>query len=164
MHKLAERSSRRKTLYRVKNWAKDERVAVQRGSITFWLSNHFEKVWLYADEKQRARRFDYSDPAIEIILTIKEVFHLAHCRVQGMVRSMFEMLNVICQCLIQVAVLTENGISDNTVLKDVLAHIEPTLLSCVADEAYNRRKVYNALNTHPTDVEILIPHCRNAHL
>jgi hypothetical protein len=72
--------------------------------------------------------------------------------------------NMICQCLIQVAVLTENGISANAVVKDMLAHIEPTLLSCVADEAYDWRKVYNRLNTHPPDVEILIPPCRNAHL
>lgn len=77
---------------------------------------------------------------------------------------MFEMLHVICQCLIQVAVPAENGISANTVLKEMLAHIEPTLLSCAADEAYNRCKVYNALDTHPPDVDILIPPCRNAHL
>ncbi len=53
MPKLTKRSSRPKKLYRVKNWSEYEKALVQRGSITFWLSDDFEQVWLYAGEKQR---------------------------------------------------------------------------------------------------------------
>ena len=71
-----------------------EKALVQRGSITFWLSVDFERVWLYTGEKQRGSQFDYSDKAIEIMLTIKEVFHLTNRGVEGFVHSLFEMMNI----------------------------------------------------------------------
>lgn len=86
--------SRPKPLYRVKNWSEYEKALVQRGSITFWLSDDFEQSWRYTGEKQRGSQFDYSDKAIEIMLTIKEVFHLTHRQSEGFVRSVFAMLNI----------------------------------------------------------------------
>jgi len=65
---------------------------------------------------------------------------------------------------IQVAVLTENSISDDAVVKDMLAQIEQTLLSCAADGAYDKRRVYNVLNEHSPEVEILIPPRKNARI
>ena len=94
MPKQKRTQSRRKELYRVKNWSEYEKALVQRGSITFWLSDDFEKVWLYAGKKQRGSQFDYSDKAIEIMLTIKEVFHLTNRGVEGFVRSLFQMMNL----------------------------------------------------------------------
>jgi len=58
---------------------------VQRGSLTFWLSDDFEQIWLYTGEKQGGSQFDYSDKAIEIMLTIKEVYHLTNRGVEGFV-------------------------------------------------------------------------------
>ena len=231
MPKRTKPSSRPKTLYRVKNWSEYEKALVQRGSITFWFSEDIEQVWLYAGEKQRGSQFEYSEKAIEIMLTIKEVFHLTNRSVEGFVRSVFEMLNVHlpvpdhstlskrAKALnvklpkkpngslnlvldstglkiygegewkvrkhgyskhrtwrklhvganpengeIQVVFLTENSVSDDAVVKDMLAQIEQTLLSCAADGAYDKRKVYDALNTHSPDVEILIPPRKNAHI
>jgi hypothetical protein len=46
----------------------------------------------------------------------------------------------------------------------MLEQIEQTLLSCAADGAYDKRKVYDALNTHSPEVEILIPPRKNAHI
>ena len=231
MPKHTKPSSRPKTLYRVKNWSEYEKALVQRGSITFWLSDDFEQVWLYAGEKQRGSQYEYSEKAIEIMLTIKEVFHLSNRGVEGFVRSVFEMLNIHLPVPdhstlskraktlkvrlpkktkrsmnlvldstglklygegewkvrkhgyskhrtwrklhvganpdngeIQVVVLTENSVSDGDVVKDMLAHIEQTLLSCAADGAYDKRKVYDALNAHSPAVEILIPPRKNAHI
>jgi hypothetical protein len=65
---------------------------------------------------------------------------------------------------IQVVVLTKNSISDDAVVEDLLAQIEQTLLACAADGAYDKRKVYDALNGHSPDVEILIPPRKNAHI
>jgi hypothetical protein len=45
MPKHKRTQSRPKPLYRVQNWAKDEKALVQRGSITFWLSDDLERVW-----------------------------------------------------------------------------------------------------------------------
>jgi hypothetical protein len=231
MPKHTKKSSRPKRLYRVRNWPEYEKALVQRGSLTFWLSDDFEKVWLYAGEKQRGSQFDYSDQAIEIMLTIKEVFHLSNRRVEGFVRSVFVMLNIHLPVPdhstlskrgksfvvslprnsngpmnlvldstglkiygegewkvrkhgyskhrtwrklhvgtnpdngeIQVAVLTGNNTSDDAVVKEMLAQIEQTLLSCAADGAYDKRKVYDALNEHSAEVEILIPPRKNAHI
>jgi hypothetical protein len=86
--------SRQKALYRVKNWSEYDKALVQRGSITFWMSDDFEKSWLHAGEKQRGSQFEYSDQAILVILTVKEVFHLTNRGVEGFVRSLFRMMNI----------------------------------------------------------------------
>ena len=65
---------------------------------------------------------------------------------------------------IQVAVLTGNSTSDDAVVKQMLTQIEQTLLSCAADGAYDKRKVYDALDEHSPEVEILIPPRKNAHI
>jgi antitoxin component of MazEF toxin-antitoxin module len=85
---------RPKTLYRVKNWPEYDKALVQRGSLTFWLSDDFQKTWLYVGEKQRGSQFDYSDQAILLMLTVKEVFHLTNRGVEGFMRSIFQLLNV----------------------------------------------------------------------
>jgi hypothetical protein len=204
---------------------------VERGSITFWFSGDFEQIWLYAGEKQHGSQFEYSENAIEIMLTIKEVFHLTNRGVEGFVCSVFEILNIHLPVPdhstllkraktlkvklpkktngsmnlvldstglniygegewkvrkhgisrhrtwrklhvganpdngeIQVVVLTKNSISDDAVVKDMLEQIEQTLLACAADGAYDKRKVYDALNAHSPEVEILIPPRKNAHI
>jgi hypothetical protein len=94
MPKHKKTQSRPTTLYRVKNWSAYDKALVQRGSLTFWLSDDFEKAWLYAGEKQRGSQFDYSDQAILLMLTVKEVFHLTNRGVEGFMRSIFQLLNV----------------------------------------------------------------------
>ena len=212
MPKQKQTQSRRKELYRVKNWSEYENALVQRGSITFWLSDNVEKIWLYTGEKQRGSQFDYSDKAIEIMLTLKEVFHLTNRSVEGFVRSLFGMMNIPLSVPdhstlskrgktlkvklprkakgglnlvldstglkiygegewkvrkhgyskrrtwrklhlgadpesgeIQAVLLTENSVSDDAAVKELLEQIEQTLFTCAADGAYDKRKVYEAL-------------------
>lgn len=231
MPKQKKTQSRPKRLYRVQNWSDYENALVQRGSITFWMSEEFEKVWLYTGKKQRGSQFDYSDKAIEIMLTLKEIFHLPNRSVEGFVRSLFQMmkidlpvpdhttlskrsktlkvklpkqstgsLNVVMDSTglkvygegewkvrkhgyskhrtwrklhlggnpdngeILAVVLTGNNISDDAVVKEMLTQIEQALLSCAADGAYDKRKVYDALNEHSPEVDILIPPRKNAHI
>ncbi|MCK6539553.1 MAG: IS5 family transposase, partial [Anaerolineales bacterium] len=94
MPKQTKPRPRQKALYRVKNWSEYDKALVQRGSITFWLSDGFEKNWLYTGEKQCGSQYDYSDQALLIMLTVKEVFHLTHRGVEGFVRSLFAMLKI----------------------------------------------------------------------
>jgi hypothetical protein len=94
MPKQKSTQPRPKALYRVKNWSEYDQALVQRGSITFWLAEEFEKTWLYTGEKQRGRQFDYSDQAILVMLTVKEVFHLTNRGVEGFVRSLFRMMKI----------------------------------------------------------------------
>ena len=94
MPKHTQAQSRQKALYRVKNWSEYDKALVQRGSITFWMSDDFEKTWMHTGKKQRGSQFDYSDQAILVMLTIKEVFHLTNRGVEGFVRSLFWMMKI----------------------------------------------------------------------
>ena len=49
-------------------------------------------------------------------------------------------------------------------MKELLVQIEQTLLACAADGAYDKRKVYNALNKHLPEVKILIPSRKNVRI
>ena len=231
MPKQKRTQSRPKTLYRVRNWSAYEQALVQRSSITFWLSDDIEQSWLYEGQKQRGSQFDYSDKAIEIMLTLKEVFHLTNRGIEGFVRSLFQIMkiglpvpdhstlsrrgktlkvklpkkasgstNLVLDSTglkiygegewkvrkhgyskrrtwrklhlgadpengeIQAVLLTENSISDDATVKELLAQIEQELLACAADGAYDKRKVYDALNEHSPGVEILIPPRKNARI
>jgi len=222
---------RQKALYRVKNWSEYDQALVQRGSIVFWLSDDIEQTWSYHGKKQRGSQLEYSDKAIEIMLTIKEVFRLTNRSVEGFVRSLFQMMNLSLPVPdhstlsrrskrlsvklprktsssmrlvldstglkiygegewkvrkhgyskhrtwrklhigvnpdngeIQTVLLTENSISDDAVVKEMLEQIEQTLLACAADGAYDKRKVYDALNEHSPEVDILIPPRKNARI
>jgi len=231
MPKQKSTQSRPKTLYRVKNWSDYEKALVQRGSITFWISDDFEKTWMYTGEKQRGSQFDYTDQAILMMLMVKEVFHLTNRGVEGFVRSLFQMmkinlpvpdhstlskrgkglkvnlpkksgqsLNIVMDSTglkiygegewkvrmhgvskrrtwrklhiganpedgeIQAVLLTENNISDDQAVKELLGQIEQTIMDFAADGAYDKRKVYDSLTAHSPQVNILIPPRKNARI
>ena len=44
--------------------------------------------------RQRGAQFDYSNQAIEAVLTLKEVFHLTNREAEGLVRSVFALMQV----------------------------------------------------------------------
>ena len=58
------------------------------------MSDDFEKTWMHTGEKQRGSQFDYSDQAILVMLTVKEVFHLTNRGVEGFMRSIFRMMKI----------------------------------------------------------------------
>lgn len=223
--------SRPKALYRVENWSEYDQALVHRGSITFWLSDDFERNWLHAGEKQRGSQFDYSDKAIEVMLTVKEVFHLANRQTEGFMRSLFFMLqialpvpdhstlskrgkplkvnlpkktnqslNIVMDSTglkiygegewkvrqhgvskrrtwrklhlganpedgeIQAVLLTENSVSDDEAVAGLLTQIEPEIVVFAADGAYDKRKVYDGVNQHSPNADILIPPRKNARI
>ena len=195
------------------------------------MSDGFEKTWMYTGEKQRGSQFDYTDQAILVMLTVKEVFHLTNRGVEGFVQSLFRMLkinlpvpdhstlskrgkelkvklpkktsqslNIVMDSTglkiygegewkvrmhgvskrrtwrklhvganpeggeIQAALLTENNVSDDQVVEKMLEQIEQTILDFAADGAYDKRKVYDSLNAHSPEVNILIPPRKNARI
>jgi hypothetical protein len=231
MPKLTTTHSRPEALYRVKNWSEYDKALVQRGSITFWLSDDFEKTWMYVGEKQRGSQFDYTDQAILVMLTAKEVFHLTNRGVEGFVRSLFRMmkidlpvpdhstlskrgkelkvklpketnqsLNIVMDSTglkiygegewkvrmhgvskrrtwrklhiganpddgeIQAVILTENSVSDDATVEVLLEQIEQDIINFGAYGAYDKLKVYDSLNAHSPDVNILIPPRKNARI
>ena len=231
MTKQKHKQSHPKELYRVKNWSDYDKALVQRGSITFWMSDDFEKNWQYTGTKQRGSQFEYSDQAILIMLTVKEVFHLINRSVEGFVGSLFWMMKINLfvpdhstlskrgkglkvnlpkktqQSLqivmdstglkiygegewkvrqhgvskrrtwrklhvgadpedgeIQTVLLTENSVSDDEAVGALLQQIEQNISKFAADGAYDKRKVYDSLNAHSPEVDILIPPRKNARI
>ncbi|CAG0930602.1 hypothetical protein TFLX_01847 [Thermoflexales bacterium] len=65
---------------------------------------------------------------------------------------------------IQAVLLTENRVSDDQAVAELLNQIEQTILNFAADGAYDKRKVYVGLNAHSPDVMILIPPRKNARI
>jgi hypothetical protein len=195
------------------------------------MSEDIEEKWVHAGKKQCGSQFDYSDQAILIMLTVKEVFHLTNRGVEGFVRSLFWMmkidlpvpdhstlsrrgkdlkvklpkkanqsLNIVMDSTglkiygegewkvrmhgvskrrtwrklhvganpedgeIQAVLLTENNVSDDQAVKELLGQIEQTILDFAADGAYDKRKVYDSLNAHSPEVKILIPPRKNARI
>ena len=59
------------------------------------MANDFEKTWFYAGKKQRGSQYDYSEQAIVLMQTVKNVFHLPNRSTEGFVRSIFAMLHII---------------------------------------------------------------------
>jgi len=53
--------------------------------------------------------------------------------------------------------LTENSVSDDEAVGGLLEQIEQTILDFAADGADHKRKVYDRLNAHSPNVNILIP-------
>jgi hypothetical protein len=231
MRKQKKTQSRQKPLYRVKNWAEYDKALVERGSITVWMSDDFAETWHHNGPNQRGRQLDYSAQAIQIMLTVKNVFHLSNRAVEGFIRSLFLLLKV---CLpvpdhttlsrrgktlrvklpkkvkghidivmdstglkiygegewkmrthgkskrrtwrklhlgvdpesgeIQAAELTEAGVSDDAMVAPLLEQIDQPIDSLAADGAYDKRKVYDALNKHAPKARALIPPRRNARI
>lgn len=85
---------RRKTIYHIRNWPAYDRALVQRGSLTVWIADEALVAWGYQGPRQRGAQFDYSDQAIEAVLTLKEVFHLSNREAEGLVRSVFALMQV----------------------------------------------------------------------
>jgi len=86
--------SRQKELYRVGNWSEYDRALVQRGSLTVWIADGFEKTWFYQGPLQRGSQFEYSAQAIEVMLTLKNVFHLPNRATEGFACSLFGLLKI----------------------------------------------------------------------
>ncbi len=86
--------SRHKPVYHIRNWKTYDQALVQRGSLTFWVSDDLAQTWQTTGPKQRGAQFTYSDHAITVMLTVKEIFHLTNRAVEGCVRSVFQMLKL----------------------------------------------------------------------
>jgi IS5 family transposase len=85
-----------KAKYRLRNWAKYNESLKQRGSITLWIDEDVIRAWIPDPQapKKRGGQQEYSDGAIECLLTVKAVFHLAYRQTEGFGCSISELLGV----------------------------------------------------------------------
>jgi len=83
-----------KAVYRVRNWKQYNEALVRRGSLTLWVDQAALEAWRYRGPTQRGAQFQYSDPAIECLLTLRAVYHLPLRATEGFARSVFELMAV----------------------------------------------------------------------
>ena len=93
--KRADKSAQKAT-YRVSNWAAYNDSLVQRGSLTVWISEEVIEEWRPTPQgrRQRGGQVEYSDRAIECLLTLKAVFRLPYRQTAGFGRSIMALLGV----------------------------------------------------------------------
>ncbi len=83
-----------KTQYRIRNWSEYNRALIQRGSLTLWVDEAALAAWHYTGPRQRGAQYVYSDSAIRCVLTLRAVYGLALRATEGLVRSLFAVLEV----------------------------------------------------------------------
>jgi hypothetical protein len=83
-----------KSAYRIRNWKQYNDALVRRGSLTLWVDQDTLRAWRYQGPARRGAQFEYSDLAIECLLTLRSVYHLALRATEGFARSLFELMEV----------------------------------------------------------------------
>ena len=76
------------------DWAAYDKSLMQRGSITFWMSDDILEAWYAQPNGKRGGQQRYSDIAIEAALTLRSVFGQALRQTEGLLISLFNMMSV----------------------------------------------------------------------
>jgi len=78
-----------------RNWAEYNRSLVNRGSLTFWISEDVLKGWEAAhNPTKRGHPFLFSDTAIIVALSLRFVYRLSLRATEGLVRSILQMMSI----------------------------------------------------------------------
>ena len=81
--------------YRIRNWSQYNEALVNRGSLTLWVEAGVLDRWQNQKKTgQRGASKQYSDLAIETLLTLKSVYRLALRQTIGFARSVFKLMDV----------------------------------------------------------------------
>src|SRR5512147_771795 len=91
---MPARSAKKQSVYRIRNWKQYNDALVRRGSLTLWLDPAVIDTWRYQGPTRRGARFQYSDLAIECLLTLRAVYHLTLRATEGFAASLFELIGL----------------------------------------------------------------------
>jgi Transposase DDE domain len=83
-----------KPAFRIRNWSQYNDALVRRGSLTLWVDQAALDAWRYQGPTQRGAQFQFSDTAIECLLTLRAVYHLTLRATEGFARSLFALMAV----------------------------------------------------------------------
>ena len=90
-HNAARRHRIPKVRYRVQNWPAYEAGLKRRGDLTLWLDEDALTGWQAPRRSTPGGQAWYSDAAIELVLMLRLVFHLALRQAEGFATS-------VCGC------------------------------------------------------------------
>jgi IS5 family transposase len=85
----------KKTQYRIRNWSQYNAALIGRGSLTLWVDEHALQAWRYSGAPQRGAQYLYAEAAIQCVLTLRAVYHLALRATQGFTGSLFALLGTV---------------------------------------------------------------------
>ena len=91
-HNAPRRHRIPKTRYRVQNWPVYEAGLKRRGDLTLWLDEAALARWQAPRRTTPGGQARYSDAAIELVLMLRLVFHLALRQAEGFAASIFRLL------------------------------------------------------------------------
>src|SRR3954462_3361804 len=91
---MPARHAPKKAVYRIRNWKQDNRALVRRGSLTLWVEQDTIQAWRYQGPAQRGAQYEYSDTAVECLLTLRAVYRLPLRATEGFARSIFGLMGV----------------------------------------------------------------------
>ena len=91
---MSARQTDPRPTYRIRNWKQYNEALVNRGSLTLWVDQDTLRSWRYGGPAQQGAQFEYSDLAIECLLTLRAVFHLTPRATEGFARSLFGLMGV----------------------------------------------------------------------
>ena len=93
-HNSARRHRIPRAQYRVRNWPQYDAGLRRRGDLTLWLDEAAIAGWQAARRTTPGGQARYSDLAIELVLTLRLVFHLALRQAEGFVGSVLRLLGL----------------------------------------------------------------------
>jgi hypothetical protein len=93
-HNASRRHHIPKARRRITNWPAYEAGLQRRGDVTFWLDETALSGWRAPRRTSRGGQPIYADIAIEVVLTLRLVFHLALRQVEGFTRSVLRLLGL----------------------------------------------------------------------
>src|ERR1700733_8035407 len=79
---------------RITNWPAYEAGLRRRGDVTFWLDETALSEWRAPRRISRGGQPTHADLAIEVVLTLRPIFHLALRQVEGFTRSVLRLLGL----------------------------------------------------------------------
>jgi len=80
---------------KIANWSEYNRSLINRGSLTFWVSEDVLKVWTSDKKTHKAGRPEkYSDSAIKAVCMVRFFFHLTLRATEGFIDSLFKLMNL----------------------------------------------------------------------
>src|SRR3954452_915047 len=91
---MTARQAAPKPTYRIRNWSQYNDALVRRGSLTLWVDQSALDAWRYQGPTQRGAQSQFSDTAIECLLTLRAVYHLTLRATEGFARSLFDLMAV----------------------------------------------------------------------
>ncbi len=94
-HNAARRHHIPRARYRITNWPAYEAGLRRRGDLTFWVDEAALAGWQAPRRSTPGGQPRYSELAIEMVLTLRLVVHLALRQAEGFARSVLQLLGMV---------------------------------------------------------------------